>query len=164
MVVRRRSRKGNKKKILALDLGTHTGMACQFSDGEIKSEEWLCGIERGESSGMRYLKFQSRLVGQKIIMHGIDLVVYEKPHHRGGAPTEYLLGFATHLQSFCAKRNIEYTTVHTATLKKQTTGNGRASKKDMIKAAEKLTGKDIVSDNEADAVCILYYAKNKFHI
>jgi hypothetical protein len=56
-------------------------------------------------------------------------------------------------------------------LKKFATGNGRASKDDMIKKANMLVGEkgfhpehnhEITDDNEADAICLLAYAESQY--
>ena len=68
----------------------------------------------------------------------------------------------TEALAFAAKYNIETMPVHTATLKKFATGNGRASKEDMVKAAIQ-RGWNPVDDNEADAILLLEYAPNEIN-
>jgi len=46
------------------------------------------------------------------------LIIYEQAHHRGGAPTEIGVGLATRVMELATKYNINYTTVHSGTLKK----------------------------------------------
>ena len=113
-------------------------------------------LKRGESPGMRFLMFRQWLA----VMLGVnrpDVVVYEQAHHRGGAATEVGVGLTTRVQEECASRDIPYAAVHTATLKKWATGSGRASKQDMMARASEIAGRDIPSDDEADAICLLDY-------
>jgi hypothetical protein len=53
--------------------------------------------------------------------------------------------------------------VHTATLKKFSTGSGRANKQDMIKAAKE-QGWNPEDDNKADACFLLEYAMNELGV
>jgi len=88
----------------------------------------------------------------------IDLIIYEQAHHRGGAATEIAVGLTTRVQEFAEKIRAECASVHTATLKKYITGNGRASKQDMMNWFAETVGREPVDDNEADAMALLYYA------
>lgn len=149
-------------KILSLDLGSKTGWACQFTDGRRESGVQDFSLKRGESPGMRYIRFNAWLV-ELIGLGRPELIVYEMPHHRGGAATEILNGLATRVQEHCARFKIDHHAVHSATLKKWATGSGRASKEDMIKEFEKRTGKKPISDDEADAYMLLLLAMDEFH-
>jgi Holliday junction resolvasome RuvABC endonuclease subunit len=80
-----------------------------------------------------------------------------KPINRGGAATAVCVGLVTVAQAFAAEYSIELMPVHTATLKKWSTGSGRANKSDMIQAAIK-RGWQPQDDNEADAQLLLDYA------
>ncbi len=86
----------------------------------------------------------------------VDLIVYEQEHHRGGAATFVALGLITELQAFAAEQEVEVMNVHSATLKKFATGNGRASKEDMLRNAREY-GYFTDDDNEADAALLLEY-------
>ena len=106
---------------------------------------------------MRYIHLRRKLEEVLAAYPDLKLVIYEMSHHRGAAATEYALGCATHLQSWCAERGLQYTTVHSATLKKWATGKGNAKKPDMMAAATK-RGWTFADDNECDALFILDYA------
>lgn len=139
--------------ILGLDCGTKTGW-CLMEDGKIIAS----GIEdfskkRGESNGFMFLKFRNWL-NYILSYHKPNIVVYEQAHHRGGAATEIGVNLTGRIQEVCTNLEIEYAPVHTATLKKFATGNGRAKKSEMMNAAKKLLGRDPVDDNESDAVLI----------
>ena len=153
--------------ILAHDLGTRTGWALS-EGGRIESGVQDFTPRRGESAGMRYLHFNRWLL--RVHREGFregqdrpcDLIVYEMPHLRGGAAATVLAGLQTRVEEFCATHGIEHAPVHSATLKKFTTGSGRGDK-DAMKIAAKERGWltrlfYIPEDDEVDAICLLHYA------
>ncbi len=147
--------------ILALDCGTNTGWASEV-DGRVESGVQDFSLKRGESKGIRFLRFNTWLNGmlELIVPH---IVVYELAHFRGGHATEILVGMTTRIEEFCESKNIEYSSVHSAILKKFATGKGRANKEDMIKMARtKFNRPDLSSDDEADALHALAWAKQEF--
>lgn len=92
-----------------------------------------------------------------------DLIVYEMPHLRGGAAATVLAGFQTRVEEFCALEDIDHAAVHSATLKKFTTGSGRGDKAAMLRAAAQrgwcnVGERSFEDDNEVDAICLLHYA------
>lgn len=158
--------------VLALDLGSKTGWALQ-EQGRIESGVQVFDVKRGESPGMRYVRFRRWLNELAFVTSAplsawtLDLIVFEQAHHRGGAATEVAAGLSTRVQEFCAERGIEHAAVHSATLKKFVTGSGRGDKADMLAHAMKrgwidgetwLPQTRLKDDNEVDAVCLLHYA------
>lgn len=142
-------------RILALDLGTKTGWAAATPGIGVESGVQVFDLRRGESPGMRFLRFR-RWLGQMLEDLSPELVVYELAHHRGGPATELAVGFQTRVQELAAARGVEYTSVHTATLKKHATGSGRAGKPAMIAAAAARWPDQVLEDdNQADALCLL---------
>ena len=144
--------------ILALDLGTNCGWAVD-AKGCVESGVQLFDVKRGESPGMRYLRFNSWL--KEFQSWHLELIVYEQTLARfakGGSQSEIAAGFATRVQEFCAKNSIEHTAVHGSTLKKFATGHGNSKKPDMILAAQKLKA-GVENDNESDALWLLEFAK-----
>lgn len=170
--------------LLALDLGTHTGWALQ-ENGRIESGVQVFDVKRGESPGMRYVRFRRWLQDMiwqptergkygypHVLLHEVaarvGLIVYEQSHNRGGAATEVAAGFTTRVQESCAEGKLEHAAVHSATLKKFTTGSGRGDKDKMAAAAidkgwlteaqAELAYDSKFDDNEVDAICLLHYA------
>lgn len=156
--------------ILALDLGTRTGWAL-LENRRIESGVQVFDVKRGESPGMRYLRFRHWL--EDMTSHSgrvptVGLVVYEQTHNRGGAATEVAAGFATRVQEQCADLGIEHAAVHSATLKKWTTGKGNADKAEMAAcvmhkgwlgpAKTERCYDGAITDDEIDAVALLHYA------
>lgn len=145
--------------ILAIDCGKKTGWAL-LEDGMTESGVMDFSLKRGESQGMVFVRFNAWL--KKMIAHHLpEVVVYEMPHHRGGAATQVLYGMTTRIQERCDLCNIQYTAIHSATLKKFATGKGNAKKDIMITKAREKWG-DIADSNEADALWMMEMAKEEF--
>jgi hypothetical protein len=151
-------------KILAIDCGKRTGWA-YYGNGIKESGVEDFSSKRGESRGMLYVRFRSWLE-EMIIKLGLTknagLVIYEMPHHRGGAATQILYGLTTRIEEECENRGINYTTIHSTTLKKFATGSGRADKDAILKMARQKFGDEIYDHNEADALFMAEYAKKEF--
>lgn len=151
-------------KILALDLGTKTGWAFGDTkdDSQVYSGVQDFSLKRGESSGMRLLNFD-KWIYDMLAKHKPQVVGYEMPHQRGGHATQLLLGMLGILHVACVKAGVQYSSVHSATLKKFATGSGRASKEEMISAAmKKFRRALLIDDNEADALHIWDWARDNF--
>jgi len=143
--------------ILSLDLATKTGWATFFNH-KISSGVQKFELKRGESPGMRFLRFRAWLQEVKELCPGkIDLIAFEQAHHRGGAATQLAVGMVTDVLAFAADIGAETMPVHTGTLKKFATGKGNAGKEEM-KAAARKKGYLPIDDNEADACLLLEYA------
>ena len=146
--------------ILALDCATKTGW-CLWSNGKIvESGTEDFSKQRGESNGMMFLRFRIWLT--KMLLRSITLVVYELAHHRGGAATEICVNLTGRVQEMCSELKIEYTTVHSNTLKKWATGCGHADKGEMMVRAGIELGRKPIDDNEADAVLMAKWASEKY--
>jgi len=143
--------------VLALDMATKTGWA--FWDGQ-KTTSGIqdFSLKRGDSRGMRYLRFEAWLKSIEALVSPIDLITWEQSHHRGGAATEVAHGFKTRLEGFMSQlpKHPETTMVHSATIKKHALGTGRGSKEAMVEAAIN-HGWEPEDDNEADALWLLDY-------
>lgn len=145
-------------RILALDLATKTGWALQEAD-RVESGVQIFDVKRGESPGMRYVRFRRWLeeVGARA-----EIIVYEQTvSSPGRIAVEIADGFATRIQEYCAVRGIEHATVYPSTLKKFVTGKGNAKKPAMKESAQRRGWLDAMTtgdDNEIDARCVLHYA------
>ena len=149
--------------ILALDTATKTGWAT-FFDHRVSSGVQEFGLRRGESAGMRFLRFRAWLKKMAEYAPGkIDLIVFEQAHHRGGAATQLCVGLVTDVLAFAADIEAETMPVHTGTLKKWATGKGNAGKDEMKLEARK-RGYKPIDDNEADACLLLEYAMDSLRI
>lgn len=147
-------------RVLAIDPGTNCGWA-SIRRGFVESGVQRFDLRRGESPGMRFLRFNVWL-GDCINYSESELITYELAHHRGGAATEVLVGMTTRIQEYAARERIEHVGVHTGTLKKWATGKGNASKEEMCHAATDRYGRVVEDDNEADALLMLAWAQEQF--
>lgn len=149
--------------MLFLDISSKTGWA-SLINGQVEVGKEIFAVGRGESAGMRFLRFRQWLY--KIIDYTKpQLIGYEKAHYRGGAATELCVGFVTRVHEVAAERGIDYTGVHSCTLKKYITGNGKGSKKDVMEAVVKLYPgiKEAQYDDDiADAIAGLSYLRNQY--
>jgi hypothetical protein len=156
--------------VLALDLGTFTGWALRV-EGRLESGVQEFAVKRGESPGMRYVAFNRwlREIATPLLDVAADgrlaLIAYEAAHHRGGAATEIANGFTTRVQEHCARWQFNHVSVHSATLKKWVSGNGRASKDAIAEAVQRRgwlpagSHASALTDDELDAIGLLHYVE-----
>lgn len=132
-------------KILALDIATNTGWKTETASGT-----WNFKPNRGESDGMRVVRFKSK-VKEMINLEGIELVSYERPAglHKSSIMVESeMIGV---LKELCIEMKVELACYSATEIKKFATGKGNAKKETMIKFAQEL-GFNPKDDNEADAI------------
>lgn len=153
--------------ILALDLATKTGWALRDRTGAIASGTQEFALKRGESKGMRFLRFRKWLremlslgeIGKEFSEDMPGVIAFEQAHHRGGAATELAVGLVTDTLAEAARVDVEHMPIHTGALKKWATGKGNAGKSQMIeRAAELFPDIEIIDDNHADALLLLSYS------
>ena len=152
--------------VLGVDPMTDTGWAVALNGTIWASGVQTFRLDRGESNGMRYLRFNRWLQEMERTLPDATtkLICYEESFQVGRHARELYNGFVTRLQEFSVARQFECTRVHTGQLKKWATGRGNANKPDMIVAAMKyLKGREqaTVTDDEADAVLLAMYAVEK---
>jgi Holliday junction resolvasome RuvABC endonuclease subunit len=144
--------------ILALDLASETGWALGH-DGQIESGVVDFTPVRGESAGMRYVRFNAWL---DTMLRSVTLVIYEAgSFHRGGPATELAYGLSTRVIEAATRHKIIHTSVNVSTLKKWLTHDGRADKAAVVSAVNRrfrIGQPPIENDNEADALGLLHYA------
>ena len=151
-------------RILALDMATRTGWASW--DGERRESGFVdFTVKRGESPGMRFIRF-NRWLHDTLEALEPSLIVFEQAWGgmKSGAAAEVALGLSTRVQEACALRGIEHQPINGSTLKKWTTGRGNAKKPEMIEAVIRRffsQGAPAVNmdDNEADAIALLEYTR-----
>ena len=145
--------------ILALDLGTHTGWALRSLDGSITGGTEHFKPQRFEGGGMRYLRFRRWLTEIKQIGDGITAVYFEEVRRHVGVDAAHAYGgFLATLTAWCEHHQIPYQGVPVGTIKKHATGKGNASKDEMV-ASVRARGHTPADDNEADAIALLYLAR-----
>lgn len=145
--------------ILTLDLATTTGWAIRSSDGMITSGTVNFKNDRYQGGGMRYLKFKRFLDELNQAAGPVRTVYFEEVRRHVGVDAAHVYGgFMAHLTAWCEQHEIPYQGVPVGTIKRHATGKGNASKSMMIEAAKR-RGHDPADDNEADALAIMYWAK-----
>ena len=131
--------------ILALDIATNTGWKTATSSGT-----WNLKPNRGESEGMRVVRFKSK-VRELIGLEGITLISYERPAGMHKASIMVASEMVGVLKDLCIELGIELACYSATEIKKFATGKGNANKDQMI-AAARGGGYDPKDDNEADAI------------
>jgi len=147
----------SKSKILALDIATKTGWATNTSSGT-----WELKPNRGESEGMRVVRFKAK-VKEIITLEGIHLVVYERPagmHKSSIMVASEMVGV---LKDLCEGLKINYASYSASEIKKFATGKGNANKEAMVSAAVKHFSIPIMDDNHADALWLLEMVKTELN-
>lgn len=131
--------------ILALDIATNTGWKTRTASGV-----WNLKPNRGESEGMRVVRFKSK-VRELIKLEDINVVSYERVagfHKSALIVAAEMVGV---LKDLCIEMGIELACYSAKEIKSFATGNGNANKQKMIDAAIK-QGYHPQDDNEADAI------------
>ena len=152
--------------ILALDLGTQTGWALRQTSGITSGTTTASGSvsfagNKRAGFGVRFLNFQRWLVGM-LEKHRVDMVVFEAVYNHAGTYAAHVYGgFAAQLAVICEEQQIPYRGFGVKTIKKFITGNGNASKQDVINAVQ-TRGYRPHDDNEADAIALLLLPENIF--
>jgi Holliday junction resolvasome RuvABC endonuclease subunit len=143
--------------ILALDLGARTGY-CLGETSIVKSGVLELADKKDPQPARRFIQLNSKLCD---LAEGrvITRIFYEAPHMRGYAATFSLMGLAAAVEAWAFRRGLPRPTrVHSGTIKKHVTGNGRAEKIDVMQAVQARIGLQIHDDNEADAIALWLYA------
>src|SRR5215467_8863426 len=154
-------------RVVCVDCGTRTGWAVGLPDGSVESGFQEFDVRRGESPGMRFLRFRIWLT-QVCEDIAPEVLVFEQAHHRGGSATEVGVGLATRVVEVAASLGIEHKAVQASALKQFATGDGGAGKPQMVAAAVALyphfAERAVVAqdDNEADALLMLQWARAGF--
>lgn len=143
-------------KILALDIATHCGWATETASGV-----WDFTIKRDESSGMKLIRFKSKLK-EVVKLEEITLIAFERSsgQHKSSLISQSELHGI--LKLFCEENKIDYRAFSAAEVKSHATGKGNSGKPAMIQAAKDKLGYQGEDDNEADALWIYNLAKTLY--
>jgi len=157
------------RTILGLDLAKLTGWALAQGGAITNCGAWDLGryrdkgVENGHN-GHLFCALREH-VSDLIVDYGVGLIAFEVAHQRGGPATRIGVGTNAVVLMLAADYNIPTLGVHSLSLKKWVTGNGKAGKDAMIdKAVEWLRADGFcppdnrIDDNTADAVCCAKYA------
>lgn len=152
-----------RDEVLALDIATVTGYATSKGGGE-----WDFSDNRKVNNNRKFQYFYNTIY-DFIVDHNIKRVVVEDvtaENARGGFKTSVKLAMWHGIVNLiCDELEMPRPTrVNLSTIKKFATGNGKASKEDMILWCKKRWGRVPVSDNEADATHLFFYYLKTFDI
>lgn len=142
--------------ILALDMAKRTGWAHSRGDSGVVD----FGDEETTPLAERLARFREWL-HEMLVYRKTDALVYEEAHMRGGPATRSALGFQTVALLAARDFGLAMHGVHTGTLKKHATGNGHASKNDMLVAAiQQHPTLRLQDDNHVDALWLLHWGQS----
>jgi len=92
----------------------------------------------------------------------IGMLVWEEPHTRFINAFRGLAYLESILYLVCEDLLVPYTPVHNKTIKKAFCGSGGAGKMGLLAAAERLSNKLFMDQDEADAVVCAFYAERVY--
>lgn len=152
-------------RVLALDLGSHTGWAIGVDGRHIASGTWDLAPARQrrfEGGGMRWLRLEQML---NELPGAIDHVVVEEVRRHAGVDAAHVYGGAlATVTKWCEACGIPYSAEPVGTIKKFATGKGNADKPAMIATAMERWGIECCDDNQADAVALLHLAMSESRV
>ncbi len=139
--------------VVGLDIATRTGW-CRWDGERFRTGVIDCSpATSDEPEGVRFLKLAERLPP---VLEGVQAVVIERTYSKGKRTAEVLNGLTAVALVACERWGIEYAFVDATALKAFAIG-GRASKAEMVAAAERELGLDGLTDDEADAYWLVRY-------
>lgn len=141
--------------ILAIDQASNCGWATRHAHGV-----WDFNTRKDESSGMKMLRFRSKLK-EVCELEEINLIVYERVAGFHKAAIIHAAKMVAIIESYCEENKIDYKAVSATEVKKFATGKGNAGKPAMVLAAQQKYGYTGTSDDEADAIHIYHFIKDE---
>lgn len=144
--------------ILALDLGTKTGVARGVAGQRPALETWVMPAGGGAEVGPFMDAFEKRLSAS---LDGVSLLVFEAPFVgpkmlANMHVARRLIGLPALCEMVAHRFGVEVAECNIGTVKRDFAGHGRAEKWQMIQAAE-ARGYTPANDHEADALgCFVY--------
>lgn len=149
-----------KSELLALDIATHTGFYSTNGFGT-----WNFTESKKRNDNKQHKDFRDTVMNY-IVSNGIKHIVAEDVNvNKFFSDMRKLSEFRGILFEVCDELNLEEPTfVNVATLKKWATGNGRASKQEMMKACEEKYRFVPEDDNVSDACHLFHYYVRKYRI
>ncbi len=149
-------------RLLALDLGTIAACVIREDRKPLIVAEWDCSVQRGESNGMRILRFRKHLA--EAIATRTDFVFYEDPGGtiRNAVAARVLLALVGEIEAACAERDIQYKGFNPSTIKRAATGKGggKGTDKPAMLAATRARWPEleVSSEHVADALWVMEVA------
>lgn len=131
---------------LALDLATSTGWAQRLDDGKIRSGTEVLYGDAQVKLGNFLVWLENSLPTEAIVIEG---------GFKRGSNAWWLNGLGAIACAVAKKHRLGFHKYQPTTIKKATTGSGKASKATMQKLVRARTGIVTKTDDEADAIAVL---------
>lgn len=137
-------------KVLCFDLATNYGYFDSYTE------------EGGSTKLNRESLFSDfhRNSFKLIRKYNCETIVFENAARQMGHAAYIFNGMKAILELHAYEQGLKLASIHVTTVKKLFTGDGRASKQDIIDKCKSL-GYDPVDDNHADAIALYYAYKEK---
>lgn len=146
--------------VLGLDPGTNTGWAIARDGLIVESGTRSFQHAADQSFGVMFIAFRKFLAEMRQEYGPLMAIAYELPFTGYGAAItgRITTGMGAHVLERCATWRCRPLPVNTMTLKKFATGSGKATKPEMIEAAQRVLasrcGVPTLTEHEADAIHI----------
>lgn len=146
--------------LLALDPANMCGWAL-YKNGKVTSGTWDLSpkkLVRYEGGGVRFYRMRNKIndIHKK---SKLDCIAYEEVRrHLGTEAAHSYGGYRAAIGAWCEEQNpkVPYSVYSVSAIKRAAIGSGRASKEQITEAAEKKFKIKTKSDDQADALWILY--------
>lgn len=154
------------KRVLALDLSSHTGWAVDAPGGGDKPLSGVVDFDlHGDEYGPTFSAFRNFL-NDAVCIHEPEVLAFEAPlmPHGGNFMTSeqtvrLLIGLAAHAEQIGHAMGLETVECNVQTVKRFFTGTGRAQKADMIARCNAI-GWPVKNHNAADALAVYAFVKS----
>jgi Holliday junction resolvasome RuvABC endonuclease subunit len=121
--------------VLGIDPATSCGWALLDGDRRLGSGAWDLSAKRHEGGGMRFLRAR-RYLCELLDHHPVEAVAYEVVRRHLGVDAAHVYGgIVAVVSEECERRGLPYRGIPVGTVKRNATGDGSASKGDMVRAA-----------------------------
>lgn len=150
----------SKPELLALDIATHTGYYSMHESGT-----WNFAESKKRNNNKQHKDFRDTVMSC-ILTHGIRQIVAEDINvNKHFSDMRKLSEFRGILFELCDELDLaEPVFVNVATLKKWATGNGHATKIQMMDACKSRYGFKPLDDNVSDACHLFHYYVRKYRV
>ena len=139
--------------IIAFDPATHTGCCVGYLCSK-KYDFWKIRTFSLKPIKEPTLGYYIRKIRQVVDKYDPDWVAWEESYVRNYTSARLQFGIAGIIQGYAETRKSTMIAIHPSSIKQRATGNGRASKDEVGKAAKEISPCEIDNDNEADAFWI----------